>query len=139
VNDDEVSDDRTITPAQEHAIEAILAGTTPAGIAEMIGADVATVRSWLDSDAEFIARLNRAKRERAESIRAEVRGLSSEAVATLREMLTGPETPPAIRLRAALSILGTREALKPETIGPASAGGVKSALQREWLIDSLGV
>jgi hypothetical protein len=96
------------------------------------------VREWLDDDVAFLAGMNRAKKERADRLRAEVRTLATDAVAALRKLLTGPEVPPAVRLRVALAILATAGAMEPEKVGPTSAGGVASALNHSRLIEVLG-
>jgi hypothetical protein len=60
---------------------------------------VATASEWLRSDHEFNAALNRAKSFRRERLRAKVRPLASDAMATLREQVSGPDVPPCVRLR----------------------------------------
>jgi hypothetical protein len=96
------------------------------------------VVGWLDSDAGFVAGLNRAKTYRAERLRADVRSLASEAVATLRELVSGPDVPPAVRLRASLAILEAADAMKAETIGSTSARGVQTSMDHRRLLESLG-
>jgi hypothetical protein len=85
---------------------------------------VATAAEWLRGEPECIAELNRAKSFRTERLRAEVRPLASDATATLRELVSGPDVPPPVRLRASLAILQAVDAVKVEPIGPMSADGV---------------
>ena len=82
--------------------------------------------------------MNRAKSYRAERLRADVRSLASDAVATLRELVSGPDVPPAVRLRASLAILQAADAMKAETIGSTSARGVKASMDHRALMESLG-
>jgi hypothetical protein len=82
--------------------------------------------------------LNRAKTYRAEQLRADVRSRASETVATLRGLVSGPDVPPAVRLRASLAILEAANAMKAETIGPTSARGVKASMDHRVLLESLG-
>ncbi len=89
-------------------------------------------------DPEFIAELNRVRSYRAERLRADVRSLASDAMATLRELISGPDVPPAVWLRASLAILEAANAMKPETIGSRSAQGVKASMDHRALIESLG-
>ena len=89
-------------------------------------------------DPEFIAGLNRAKSFRRERLRADVRSLASDAMATLRELVSGPDVPPSVRLRASLAILQAADALKAEEIGPTSAEGVEAGLDHKRFIESLG-
>jgi hypothetical protein len=56
----------------------------------------------------------------------------------IRELVRDQETPPAIRLKACSIILAATDALKPEPIGPTSAAGVRSQLDRRDLLDALG-
>jgi hypothetical protein len=123
-----------LSPDQLRAIGAM----SGADAAELDGLDAETVVGWFDSDAGFVARLNRAKTYRAERLRADVRSLASEAVATLRELVSGPDVPPAVRLRASLAILEAADAMRAETIGSTSARGIKASMEHRALIESLG-
>ena len=59
-------------------------------------------------------------------------------MATLRELVSGPDVPPSVRLRASLAIIQAADALNIEAIGPMSADGVEAALDHERFIESLG-
>jgi hypothetical protein len=111
--------------------------------AESDGADVAgceseAVAEWLPDDTEFIAGLNRAKSFRRERLRADVLSLASDAMATLRELVSGPDVPYSVRLRASLAILEAADALKSVEIGPTSAEAVQANIEHKRFIDSLG-
>lgn len=69
---------------------------------------------------------------------ANVLSLASDAMATLRELVSGPDVPPSVRLRASLAILKAAEALKAEEIGPTSAEAVQAKIDYKRFIDSLG-
>src|SRR3954469_15220378 len=99
-----------LSPDQLRAIGAM----SGAEAAELDGLDAEAVVDWLDGDAGFVAGLNRAKTYRAERLRAEVRSLASDAVAPLRELVSGPDVPPGVRLRACLAILQAADAMKAE-------------------------
>jgi hypothetical protein len=109
-----------------------------ADAAELDDLDAESVVGWLAGDAGFVARLNRARTYRAERLRADVRSLASEAVATLRELVSGSDVPPAVRLRASLAILEATDAMRAETIGSTSARGVKASMDHRALLESLG-
>jgi hypothetical protein len=96
------------------------------------------VAEWLRDDAEFIAGLNRVKSYRIERLRADVRSLASDAMATLRELVSGPDVPPAVRLRASLAILEATAALKADEVGSTSAEAIRLAMERQRLFESLG-
>ncbi len=61
--------------------------------------------------------------------RADLLSLASDAIATLRELVSGPDVPPSVRLRASLAVLDAADALKGEEIGPATAAAVQSKLE----------
>ncbi len=96
------------------------------------------VADGMRDDPEFIAGLNRAKLFRRERLRADVLSLASDAMATLRELVSGPDVPPSVRLRASLAILDAADALKGEEIGPTSAEAVEAKMDHQRFIDSLG-
>ena len=125
-----------LSPAQRQAVGVLTGGETNG--AELAGCDSEAVAEWLRGDAEFIAELNRVRSYRAERLRADVRSLASDAMATLRELISGPDVPPSVRLRASLAILEAANAMKPETIGSTSARGVKASMDHRALIESLG-
>ena len=72
-----------------------------------------------------MAELNRAKLEQLEVLHAELRSLAGEATRTLRTLLTTPETPPAIRLRAAIAVIQSVGGMEQEKIGPTDAWRVE--------------
>jgi hypothetical protein len=114
-----------------------LAGAGSAG-ADVAGCEPEAVAGWLRDDSEFIAALNRAKSFRRERLRADVLSLASDAMATLRELVSGPDVPPSVRLRASLAILEAADTLTVEEIGPTSAEGIQAKIERKRFIDSLG-
>ena len=125
-----------LSPSRLRAVN-VLAG------AESDGADVAgcgsdAVADWLRDDPEFIAGLNRTKSFQRDRLRADVLSLASDAMATLRELVSGPNVPPSVRLRASLAILDAANALKAEELGPTSAEGVQAKMDNQRFIDSLG-
>jgi hypothetical protein len=106
-------------------------GSDAGGVAESIAA-------WTSRDAEAIASENRAKRFRRDRLRSDVRLLASEALATLRELVSGPDVPAAVRLRASLAILQAADAIAAEPIGPTSAECVRAKIEHDAFIESLG-
>lgn len=82
-------------------------------VAEATGLDVETIRGWLREDAEFVAEINQARSERLRQLRAGVSRLASEAADVLGELLRSPETPPTVRLRVAMAVLGYSDAKQP--------------------------
>ena len=75
---------------------------------------------------------------RRERLRADVLSLASDAMATLRELVSGSNVPPSVQLRASLAILEAADALKAEEIGPTTAEAVQAKLEHDRFIESLG-
>jgi hypothetical protein len=115
----------------------VLAGAESDG-ADVAGCESGAVAEWLQDDPEFIAGVNRAKSFRRERLWADVLSLASNAMATLRELVSGPDVPPSVRLRASPAILDAANALKAEELGPTSAEGVQAKMDHKRFIDSLG-
>ena len=103
-----------LVPQQTEVIMALVRGATVTDATRQANIDRTTFYLWLKSDANFLAELNRAKKEQTDAIRAQFRDLADSAVSTVREMLTRTDVPPAVRLRAALAVIGT---LTAEPIG----------------------
>jgi hypothetical protein len=124
-----------LSPDQLRAVN-VLAGAGSDG-ADAAGCESEAVAGWLRDDAEFIAELNRAKSIRRERLRADVRSLASTAMATLRELVSGSDVPPSVRLRASLAILQAVDAMAIDEIGSTSAEGVQAELRHKQLMESL--
>jgi hypothetical protein len=125
-----------LSPDRLRAVN-VLAGAESDGAGPADG-DLETAAEWLQGDPEFVAALNRAKSFRRERLRAEVRSMASDAMATLRELVSGPDVPPSVRLRASLAIIQAADALNIEAIGPMSADAVEARLEHNRFIESLG-
>ena len=125
--------------SRTRVFDALASGVYPDRAAEVAGMGPKAVRAGLADDPEFIAALNRTRREQADWLRAEVRSLATEAVSALRNLISGPDVPPAVRLRASLAILGAAGAMSEETIGPTTAEAVRAEQTRRGLLGSLGL
>ena len=88
-----------LAPNQLAAIVALVGGSSVTDAAERVGIDRTTLHRWLSGDAAFLAALNRMKMEALDAIRREVRSAVGDAARVVRELVTNPDTPPAIRLR----------------------------------------
>jgi hypothetical protein len=123
------------TTNQLMAIQALARGQTVTQSATAAGVDRTTVHRWLRDDPEFIAELNLTHLETADGIRGEIRALASDAVKAVRELVTSPLSPPAVRLKAALAILETVNGMAREAIGMTDAEGIReqrAKAQRDW-------
>ena len=61
-----------------------------------------------------------------------------DAMKTLRELVTGSDVPPSVRLRASRAILQAAAALTVEEIGPTTAESVRAKIEHDAFIESLG-
>jgi hypothetical protein len=102
------------------------------------GCESEALTEWLRDGAEFIAGLNRAKSSRKERLRADVPSPASDVMTTLRELVFGPDVPPAVRLRASLAILQATAAMKADDVGPISAARVRAKMERKRFLESIG-
>ena len=113
-----------IEPEQAEVITALVRGATITDATRRANVDRSTFYLWLKSDAAFEAELNRAKREQRDALRAQLRELAGVAMSTVREMLTGPDVPPVVRLRAAIAVLQSVGTLEPEEIGETDPAAI---------------
>jgi hypothetical protein len=121
--------------AQCRAVAALAGGATITAAAEAAGVSRQTLYAWLVGAPGFVAELNRARAEARDAIRREVRALATSAVATMRWLIESPDSPPAIRLRAAQAVLTAVGADRPEVIGSTDLGLVRSELdERAWFL-----
>ena len=123
-----------LAPQQAEVITALVRGATVTDATKQANIDRTTFYLWLKSDATFLAELNRAKKEHTDAMRAQLRDLADTAVSTVREMLTGPDVPAGVRLKAALVVLESIGTLKPEPIGKVDPRQIESDL---FLMDRL--
>src|SRR3954467_9423926 len=106
-----------LDPRAALAVAALSGGSSVTDAARAAGVDRSTVYRWLDQSPEFVAELNRYRREQRDALRHELRGLAADAVKAMRALLA-PDAPPAVRLRAALAVLQAVGADTPEPLGP---------------------
>ena len=111
---------------QLFAIAALVGGASVTHAASGAGVDRTTIHGWLSGDAAFVATLNRAKQEALDATRGELRATAADAVKVVRELMTSPDAPPAIRLRAALALLEAVGGLEPDPIGPTDPDMVET-------------
>lgn len=119
------------SPAQLKAVAALAGGATIAASAVAAGVDRSTVYRWMAADAIFAAELNRVRRDQADAIRGELRGLAADAIKTLRHLVTSSYVPPAVRLRAAVAALEAAGGRSPEPIGPTEPEAVLAQWEGE--------
>ena len=113
------STDSTLEPKQLEVIEALASGASVTDAAKRAGVDRTTIYHWRKASSDFETQLALARRECADTLRARLRELADDALKTVRETMTSPEISPAVRLKAALSVLHSLGALE-ESNGDAA-------------------
>jgi len=93
-----------INHRQHATIRALVTGTTQRHAAELVGVCPQTVSEWM-GDADFRRALADAQRDALVDAGGALLALAHEAVGTLREVMTDPDAPPAVRVRAATEVL----------------------------------
>ena len=111
-NTQQDSTQSTLTPKQVEVIEALVIGASVTDAAKRAGVDRSTVYLWMREETDFKAQLMLARRDCADAMRARLRELADDAVATVREVLTSKEVSAAVRLKAALAVLQSVGSMK---------------------------
>jgi transposase-like protein len=94
-----------LTPAQSQVAAALAEGSSVTAAARSAGIHRTTVHHWMRTSAEFRAAVERARSDFEAALADELRDISASALQTLRSLLSNPESPPSVRLRAALAVL----------------------------------
>jgi hypothetical protein len=113
-------------------IAALLAGSTIEKAAKGAGVSEATARRRL-RDPGFVRELNSARRELVAAITAQLAGIATEALATLDDLISNPETPQPQRLG------GVREALRHLAVLSESADSAELGERLERIEKRLGL
>jgi len=125
----------TLTPIQEQVLALLSAGSTATAAAEAAGIHRNTVGNWLRSSLDFRQALAQAHYDKALVWREKAESLASDALHTVERMLIDPTTPAAVRLKAALAIVGiatTPPLLPPgeyQPLGPPAWQATMAAAQ----------
>ena len=114
-----------ISPAQYHAIEALVSGSSVTAAARAAGVARETVSRWMHHDPAFIAELENTRSEIAAQTRLALEALGMRAIATLREAIENRFMLPT-RLRAACAVLKA-----PRIPGLVKSGRLLSTLSVE--------
>ena len=94
----------TFSPIQEKVILALAEGSTITAAARSLAIHRSTIYKWL-ADPAFAEVYELARVTFRNTMGDQLEELAAAAVDTIRHLITSPDTPPAVRLRAALAIL----------------------------------
>jgi hypothetical protein len=99
-------DSTGLTPVQASIAAALASGTTIVRAALDAGVHRATIHKWLQTSKAFCDAVKSARDHYDSLIADQLNELSALALDNLRQLLTNPDTPAPIRLRASLAVLG---------------------------------
>lgn len=94
-----------LTPAQAQVVRSLAAGRSVSAAAREAGLHRSTIHNWLNQSPAFSEAVRQARQDFQNELSDQLLELSAAALESLRGLLSNPETPPAVRLRAALAIL----------------------------------
>ena len=94
-----------LSSVQAEVACAVAQGSTITAAARAAGLNRGTIYKWLKTVPEFAEAVKEARTEYVHTLSDEMKELSAKALATVRDLLENPETPPHVRLRTALAIL----------------------------------
>jgi len=114
-----------LTTVQQRVLAALTQGATINAAAEANGVHRTTIYRWARQYNAFQRAIERARQVHGETVHDELRGLSREAIDTLRELLRSPDSPASVRLRAAVSIIEATGSALTEPVSDALAADVQ--------------
>ena len=94
-----------LTPKQIEVLTHFLDGATISRAARKAQVHRSTIYLWLKEDPAFTAGFTRQRTLLAEAVADRLQELHIEALDAIEESLCGPESTPAVRLRAAIFLL----------------------------------
>ena len=94
-----------LTPVQVQVVAALAAGRSVVRAAAASGIHRSTIHNWIRTSQQFCDAVNQARSHFHAIVADQLNELSGAALDTLRQLLASPDTPPALRLHAALAVL----------------------------------
>src|SRR5579872_206335 len=94
-----------LSAQQIQVIDALTSGATMTAAAAAAGIHRNTIPNWRRNHTPFSLAYAHAQYDRALLFRERAQDLVDQAFQTIQDLLTSPDTPPSVRLRAALAIV----------------------------------
>jgi len=94
-----------LSPVQVQVVAALAEGRSVTRAAADAGIHRTTIHKWIRTSADFRKAVDEARDHFFECVNDQLNELSTVALDTLRQLLTSPDTPPSVRLHAALAVL----------------------------------
>lgn len=101
---DKMGQSETLPPKHLQAIEALLVSPTVTEAAEQVGVSRRTLHRWMRRDV-FQRALQEARDATVGAVAAAMTDLAETAVVTLEAAMTDPDSPPSVKVRAAMGVL----------------------------------
>src|SRR5580704_7756090 len=97
--------DYGLSPQQLDVINALSSGATMTSAADQAGIHRNTIANWRRNSLQFQYALSHAQYDQALLVRERIEAHVDLAVQTLHQILTDPQAPPSVRLKAALAVI----------------------------------
>ena len=123
----------TLTPAQEKALAALLAGKSVTDAAATAEVDRTTVHRWLKDDFAFQAALNRGRRDLRDAMQSRLMALAERAADVVERAITDGDGRTALAL---LKVLGLLSGEAPK-IGSADPEDLAADARKHEMFRSL--
>lgn len=94
-----------LQPKQREALDALLSGASMTEAAATAGVHRATLHNWCRENTIFRAALRDAQSQKAQIVLDGFRDATAKALETIESIMTDPQAPAAVRLRAATLII----------------------------------
>ena len=127
-----------LTEEQRLAVDLLAAGQRGGDVAKQVGVTLEIVTEWRQAPA-FAAAVNVRLQDTRESTRQRLRAMAGMALDTVEQVLGDQDTPPQLRLQAALRVLalvGAGDQAKAE-IGSSDPADVAKEQQRDRFMKDL--
>ena len=105
--------DSTLSPQQIAVICALSSGASSTEAAAQAGIHRNTIANWRRNRLPFQYALANAQYDRALLFREKMEEQADNAIETIRQILTDPQAPASVRLRAALAVMATASTPPP--------------------------
>lgn len=117
-----------LTAIQEQAILLLARGETVTATAEAVGVSRQTASEWVNRDADFMAELNRVRKETLDAGADKLRGMVQKALDALEAGFNSEDLTTRERAQLGMALLkNVGLAQRAQTVGSTSAGDIRSS------------
>jgi len=116
-----------LSPTQLQVLSSLLTGRTVTNAAAAAKVDRTTVHRWLKDDFEFIAALNRGRKQLRQETEARLLNLAIKATKTIEKAITGGDITVSLVVLKGLGLLSGSSPV----VGPEDAQELRDQVERE--------